>query len=370
MFEINLFNQLRSCILILFLFIFVYACATAPKSLPLSPLASKEVEVAIESNEECVSFSVAFSPDGRYLASGGDSSVCVLETDSGKLVRTFRVPPPKASLATHIEIVAVAFSPDGSYIVGGRHDGTLRLWDVHTGALRWIFNGYEAGVRTVAFSPDGHYIASGGHESVVRLSETETGNEIRVFKGHKGQVESVRFSPDGKMIVSAGDGDGSVRLWEVKTGKELGQYNLGQHGGLILSASARFAGFSPDGRKIHIVESDGSIGMWEIATDRRVRLSGERENRYGYPADLSPDGRFIILGGDNGLVVLVNAENGTDIKIYQKGKEEVRGLAFSTDSKGFASTGYDGKIRLWNLHKTTPIKVFSKAKTPDRKSVV
>jgi WD40 repeat protein len=326
----------------------------------------REAKIADELDKECVSYSVAFSPDGRYLASSGNMNVCLWEIGSGKLVRAYKVPLPKESQRMNAEMVAVAFSPDGGYIVGGRHDGTLHLWDVHTGVLRMTFGGYVGGIRTVAFSPDGRYIASGGHETTVRLWETESGNEVRAFEGHNGMVESIRFSPDGRMIVS-GCTDGSVRLWEVKTGKQLGQYDLGQHDGLKLPASVRFAGFSPDGRKIHIVESDGSIGLWEIATDRRVRLSGERKNRYGFPADLSPDGKFIILGAgdDYGLVGLENAENGTEIKVFQKGEIYVRGLAFSPNGKDFASTGGDGKIWLWNIQESAPIKEFNATETLD-----
>ncbi|WP_445250647.1 toll/interleukin-1 receptor domain-containing protein [Microcoleus sp. OTE_8_concoct_300] len=108
---------------------------------------------------------------------------------------------------------SVAFSPDGKTIVSGGNDGTLRLWNRSGKAIGQPFKGDEGSVYSVAFSPDGKTIISGGGDGTLRLWDITSGKAIgQPFKGHEGSVMSVAFSPDGKTIVSGGD-DGTLRLW-------------------------------------------------------------------------------------------------------------------------------------------------------------
>lgn len=152
--------------------------------------------------------SVAFSPDGRLLASGGtDGTVRVCDVESGTVMKTLEGYAESAW--------PVVFSPDGKVLAAGSYDRKVRLWQVATGKLAGTVEGHADYVFALAFSPDGKTLATGSSDTLVRLWDIGRKQRLCTFYGHNAAVNSVGFLPDGKQLASASD-DGTVRVWPLK----------------------------------------------------------------------------------------------------------------------------------------------------------
>ncbi|MDP8269492.1 MAG: caspase family protein [Candidatus Tenebribacter davisii] len=268
-------------------------------------------------------YSVAFSPDGRYVLSGGKNySIKLWDVSSGKEIRSFMT-----STRTEIDgndlIQSVAFSPDGLYALSGCSDKTLKLWDIATGREIRTFTGHAGWVKSVAFSPDGRYILSGGDDNFTWLTlpngayqekrsgknnnmlilwDVVTGKKIRQFKGHTSDVKSVAFSPDGRYVLSE---SGKVtKIWDVSTGREISTFTL--------TGGNAFYGFSPDGNYILSTGKNNSIRLWDIATGSEIKtFTGHIGGVYS--PDFSNDGKSFISGGKDGSIKLWDIETGKEI---------------------------------------------------------
>lgn len=178
---------------------------------------------------------VAFSPDGQSFATGGcvDGLVHILDTATGVCRRTLTNFNTEHPLITDLNIRSLAFSPDGTTIAIGSAGGTIRLFNLLSGAYLHTFEGHGyidniaffTNSSPMAFSPDGKTLASGSSDKIIRLRDIHTGECKRTLHGHESRIHSLSFSPDGRNIYSTSP-DKTVRKWDTKTGAILNVLRL------------------------------------------------------------------------------------------------------------------------------------------------
>ena len=243
---------------------------------------------------------VAFSPDGKTLASAGWRGIELWEVGTHKNI---------SSLKMHrADIRCLAFSPDSHILAWGSKD-QVKLWKHASGSLLgfvgWnttTLKGHTEEVRSVAFSPDGRILASAGRDKTVRLWDISTEQNIRILE-HTKPIIDVAFSPNGE-ILAAGRVGGEIELWDVPTGQNLTTF--GKHRGAVFSVA-----FSPDGKTLASGAGFGEIKLWDMETGQNIATL-EGHTGIAFSVAFSPDGKTLASGSQDGTVLVWDPERAID----------------------------------------------------------
>ena len=290
---------------------------------------------------------LAFSPDGKTAMSASyDKTARLWDVATGKEVRRF--------VGHEAGLEAVSFSRDGSLALTAGQDRNLILWEVESGRALRRFKGHTSWVSSCVFSPDGKKVLSGSGDGTLRLWDAETAAELRVFRGHAADVCDVCYSPDGRLLASASF-DGTVKVWNPRTGKEVRTLRAASTAalpGLEQRESPYSLAFLPDGKRLVAAMGDGSLHVWDVATARTDRALFGGSSGVGY-VDVSADGRRAVSGSGDTLVVW-DLVTWKDVHSRQIGEfkghtEAVKCVAVSPDGAMVLSGGEDNTVRLWEL---------------------
>jgi WD40 repeat protein/nucleoside phosphorylase len=295
-----------------------------------------------ESFESC-----AVSPDGRYVAAGGDQgAVWIWDATSGEVMGRL------AGITGTVH--SCVFSPDSRYLATGGDSEPLRVWDVRTREpLHPALDDYDM-VYCCAFTADGQRVASVGRDQVC-MWDVPTGRMLHALTSPDHRLRSCAFSPDGRSLVTGGRG-GNVRIWDTSNGES-------PHAAVVGSVDIFACRFSPDGERIIAGGSDGALWLWDLTSGethrvaqvprhpgrpershgRRARVSQSRRDAIRFCA-LSADCVFAAFGLEDGRVLVYDVSTGRLVSSLVAFAE---GGAFSASGQSIVTAGFRD-VQLWS----------------------
>ncbi|MEG4201432.1 WD40 domain-containing protein [Microcoleus sp. Pol12A5] len=316
-----------------------------------------------------VVISVAFSPDGKTLASASsDKTIKLWNLQSQK---------PIATLTGHSNSVrSIAFSPDGKTLASASYDNTIKLWHLETQTQVTTLTGHSNQVYSVAFSPDGKVLACASGDNTIKLWNLESQKPIATLTGHSNKVLSVAFSPDGKTLASASS-DNTIKLWHLESQKPI--TTLTGHSNSVLSVAFSPIGASlPSGigKTLASASFDNTIKLWHLKSQTEVITLTGHSNQV-YSVAFSPDGKTLASASGDNTIKLWHLESQKPIATLTRHSNSVLSVAFSPDGKTLASGSSDNTIKLWHLESQTEVTtltghsnpVYSVAFSPDGKTL-
>ena len=286
--------------------------------------------------------SVAFSPDGKILASASsDGKIKLWDTDSRKEI---------AQLSGHSKAVhSVAFSPDGKRLAAA-WGIDIKLWDVANKKEIATLTGHGLFVSSVAFNPDGKILASGSCDGKIKLWDTDSKKEIATLS-EDDWVYSVAFSPNGKILAS-GLIKASIKLWDTANKEEIATL---RHSLCVFSVA-----FSPDEKTLASGSRDHAIKLWDVDSKKEIAtLSGHTAAVNSVV--FNPNGKILASVSSDNTIKLWDVGSKKEIAMISGHNGFMDSIAFSPDGKILASGSSDKTAKLWDLKPITELNEFLKS---------
>jgi WD40 repeat protein/tRNA A-37 threonylcarbamoyl transferase component Bud32 len=321
---------------------------------------------------------VAFSPDGKYLATAGAEDIVALwDAATFEPWGTFRVQHQRS-----VSWTSVGFSADGLWVAAGSPDGLVRVWDMakareffsaqtptqagvaglafcgrdsrflvaataentvlgwymKSGKPAFTLRGHRRAVTAVACSPNGRRLVSGSLDRTVKLWDLTRRDDDRTFTPANEGVTGVAFSPDGRRLAGA-TRDRAVKVWEIATGDPVFKV-------VRLPAPVESLAFRPDGGQLTAAVGDGTVRLWDVPAGRERRcLRGHRGPVHAVA--FRPDGRRLASAGEDGVTRIWDSATGREVLALDAHGGPVYAVAFSPDGRRLATAGKDGVTRVW-----------------------
>ncbi len=275
-------------------------------------------------------FAIAFSPDGKILAIDDGGTVTLWDVSKGVELRTIEAN----------SVNTIAFHPDGKIIAAGTASGAVELCDVLTGRSLLTLK-EDSGVFSLAFGQEGKILGSGSYNGVVKLWDVSTGAILQTFKGQF-QINSIVFGDSGDVLVSDhASGDTMIRIWRLANGADLRTFKI--------DTDVKSVAFSPDGKTVAGGTDRRGVRLWDLSTKNELRTLKQDPVAYSQSVVFSPNGQILATGSPTGVIDLWQPVTGTHLRVLRKSSRWVQSVVFSPDGNTLVNGNSDGTVKLWHL---------------------
>ena len=318
---------------------------------------------------------LAFSPDGKVLAAEAYFSLKLWDVATGQ-----ELTPP---IAQNWNVSSVVFSRDGQMVAAGSNDQTTRVWDVKSGKELWKFGdvkGYtvepngvghipEEAVKAVAFSPTENILASASSDGKIRLFNITNGTLSRTLAGHTSPISSILYSSDGKRLVSASET--GIRIWNADNGDLIS--DPGSNAIYDSAKSITSIALSPDGDTLCVLDGNGGLTLYSLDGKRKPK---SLQSKSGGTFDLvafGTDGETFATAGSgifgNAEIRLWDKAEGKELRTLTGNANKIYAMGLSPDGSKLAVADDYSTINIWNASRNDPLKSVNTESGHDVKTI-